>query len=191
LCENPPIKLAADGDFFMPAIRLSKAGWFVAVVATIAVLAVTFTVVRQVTSEPTRAEVISLAPVNDRMTLQDDGFAGSAIAVSPDGRRVVFQAVSEGVTALWLRELDEPIPTMIPGTENGAGPFWSPDGSTIGFNASGKLKRIALWGGGPATPICDVGLSARKRLLRPVPDRCWRPIQQSSRLASSGNSRPA
>lgn len=140
----------------MPATQLSKVGWSVAVVATVVVLAIAFAIVRQVTSEPSRAEVISLPPVNDRMTYQDDGFAGSGVAVSPDGRRIVFQAVSEGVTALWLRELDQPIPRVLPGTENAFGPFWSPDGRNIGFSASGKLKRIPL-AGGPATPICDVG----------------------------------
>ena len=131
-------------DFFMPATQLSKVGWSVAVVATVVVLAIAFAIVRQVTSEPLRAEVISLPPVNDRMTFQDDGFAGSGVAVSPDGRRVVFQAVSEGVTALWLRELDQPIPRVLPGPENASGPFWSPDGRNIGFSASGKLKRIPL-----------------------------------------------
>ena len=55
-------------------------------------------------------------------------------AVSPDGREIVFAGTdSAGVRHLWLRRLADRRATKIPGTENGSRPFWSPDGSSIGF----------------------------------------------------------
>ena len=44
---------------------------------------------------------------------------------------------------------------MVPGTENGRQPFWSPDSRWIGFVADGELKKVAL-AGGPALRLCDV-----------------------------------
>ena len=69
---------------------------------------------------------------------------GVSIAVSPDGDRVVFQVTSEGQTQLWIRRLDEGFARPIPGTEGGYLPFWSPDGRSLGFFASGSLKRVDL-----------------------------------------------
>jgi hypothetical protein len=37
----------------------------------------------------------------------------------------------------------------VPGTENGDGLFFSTDGRWLGFEASGKLMKISLQGGGP------------------------------------------
>jgi Tol biopolymer transport system component len=43
---------------------------------------------------------------------------------------------------------------MLPGTERGRTPFWSPDSKYIGFFASGEVKRIDLSGGSPQT-LCN------------------------------------
>jgi len=45
---------------------------------------------------------------------------------------------------------------MLPGTQGGRRPFWSPDGRSLGFFGDGKVKRIAV-AGGPPQVICDVG----------------------------------
>ena len=74
----------------------------------------------------------------------------SHVAVSPDGRSLVFVATDE----LWLRPLDSTEPTRIAGTVGAVFPFWSPDNSTIGFFADGKLKSVAVTGG-PVSTICD------------------------------------
>ena len=49
------------------------------------------------------------------------------------------------------RLLNENRQDVIAGTENGSGPFFSPDGQSIGFFADSKLKRTALNGGAPIT----------------------------------------
>jgi serine/threonine protein kinase/Tol biopolymer transport system component len=72
--------------------------------------------------------------------------------VSPDGRRVAF--VSTGGTGklmLWVRELDSLEPRALAGTEDAAHPFWSPDGRFVGFLADGKVRKVALAGGGVET----------------------------------------
>ena len=48
----------------------------------------------------------------------------------------------EGSYALWMRRLDSTEPQLIPDTEDGGFPFWSPDARSIGFFTSGQLRRV-------------------------------------------------
>ena len=81
-------------------------------------------------------------------------------AVSPDGHFLTFSAVGpEGHRMLWLRSLDEMHARLIPGTEGGFAPFWSPDSGHIGFFADRSLKEVHLLsdiGQVKPTVICDV-----------------------------------
>ncbi len=96
-------------------------------------------------------------PVPMRFAVHPQGsFGGSAVtswlAVSPDGRRIAFVARdAERTTRLWVRALDSVAAQPIPGTEDAASPFWSPDGRELGFFADRALKRVALGGGAPVT----------------------------------------
>jgi eukaryotic-like serine/threonine-protein kinase len=87
----------------------------------------------------------------------------TALALSPDGRRLAFVGSSEGQTSLWVRSLDSLSAEALPGTE-GALPasslFWSPDGRFIGFFTAGKLQKVEASGSPPQT-ICDVPAPAR------------------------------
>ena len=79
--------------------------------------------------------ILASASVDDR----------SSLAVSPDGRSVVFAGdADEGGRDLWLRSFDNVRPRMLPGTEAAAWPFWSPDGQWIGFFAPGKLRKVNI-----------------------------------------------
>ena len=70
-----------------------------------------------------------------------------AVAISPDGRRLVFPVRGpDGHQQLATRLLDQAEPTLLPGTEGGSAPFFSPDGQWIGFFAGG-LKQISVRGG--------------------------------------------
>jgi hypothetical protein len=76
-------------------------------------------------------------------------------AISPNGRKIVFEAVSaEGQRQLWLRPLDSLTAQPLAGTEGGSYPFWSPDNKFIGFFAAGKLKKMDT-SGGPDTTLAD------------------------------------
>lgn len=73
-------------------------------------------------------------------------------AVSPDGLSLTFSAVGpEGRRRLWLRALDEMHAKVIPGTEGGFAPFWSPDSEYIGFFANNELKKVRVRGATPET----------------------------------------
>ena len=97
---------------------------------------------------------------------------GDYFALSPDGRRVVFEAWDRktGARGLWLRELDRGEATRLESTTGGETPFWSPDGSQIGFFADGKLKRLGLRGG-PAQDDLRRADAAWRRLGPGRPDR--------------------
>ncbi len=67
-----------------------------------------------------------------------------------------FVAGSGSRSRLFIRSLDAVVPEALPGTESAVSPFWSPDGSQLGFFAGGKLRKIAP-SGGPPQVICDAG----------------------------------
>ena len=50
-----------------------------------------------------------------------------------------------------------PQATLLPDTENGRDPFFSPDSQWVGFFADGKLKKLSVQGGAPVTAMrCHV-----------------------------------
>jgi Tol biopolymer transport system component len=92
------------------------------------------------------------------VTLSDDERLAATdlgeIAVSPDGRNVVYVAARGSATQLSIRSLEWAQSTPLRGTLNAVTPFFSPDGEWIGFFADGKLKKVAV-GGGTPVPLCD------------------------------------
>ncbi len=91
------------------------------------------------------------APENTSFGGPTGGGTGTAtqLAVSPDGRNVVFVARAKSAYQIWLRPVASLDARPIPGTEGGAFPFWSPDSRFIGFFAAGKLKKVPIAGGPP------------------------------------------
>lgn len=71
-------------------------------------------------------------------------------AISPNGQSIAFVAGN----SLWLRSLNSTVPRLLDGTEGAQYPFWSPDGSHIGFFANYKVKRVSVERGS-VTDICD------------------------------------
>ncbi len=72
-----------------------------------------------------------------------------AVALSPDGTRLVYVANRGGKRQLYLRQMDQLEATPIPGTEGGLSPFFSPDGQSVGFFVDYKLKKVSVSGGAP------------------------------------------
>ncbi len=85
------------------------------------------------------------------VTLEIPGVSESPLAVSPDGRQIVYVALSGSNTQLYARAMADLTPRALPGTEGARFPFLSPDGQWVGFFADGKLKKAFLGGGTPAT----------------------------------------
>jgi serine/threonine-protein kinase len=78
-----------------------------------------------------------------------------ALAMSPDGRTLAFTASGgDGQAVIHVRAFDQPEARPVPGTEGGRAPFFSPDGSSIGFFADRRLKTVSL-AGGPAQSVAD------------------------------------
>jgi eukaryotic-like serine/threonine-protein kinase len=70
-----------------------------------------------------------------------------SFALSPDGKAIVFTAITDGASKLLLQRLDQLTPKALAGTESAIFPFWSPDGRTLGFFADGKLRTIDVESG--------------------------------------------
>jgi serine/threonine-protein kinase len=77
----------------------------------------------------------------------------TAVALSPDGKTLVFGAIWGGRPQLYARAMDQLSATPISGTSGGSSPFFSPDGQWVGFGADGELRKVPL-SGGPAVTLC-------------------------------------
>jgi serine/threonine protein kinase len=129
----------------------------VATLATAALSMFAIYVVRRPTATPPPRVMFSIDPPNG--TRFPRGTAD--MALSPDGSRLVFVALSaDGTQHLWVRRFDALTARALDGTEDARYPFWSPDGRSIGFFAGGKLKTIAE-AAGSAQIIFDVGRLSR------------------------------
>ena len=69
------------------------------------------------------------------------------LALAPDGRRLVYPAARAGLVSLWLQDLSTGETRALPFTDGAAAPFWSPDGSRVGFVGQGRLRAIDLASG--------------------------------------------
>jgi Tol biopolymer transport system component len=113
--------------------RLAYAGWAVALAATAAAFAVGSR--RPAEAPEIRLEVVT-PPAADPLSL----------AISPDGRSVVYQA-GQDPPRLWLRRLDQQEARPLAGTDGASHPFWSPNSGSVAFTAGRELKRIDLGSG--------------------------------------------
>ena len=71
------------------------------------------------------------------------------LAISPDGRTVVFAATQDGVRRLFRRGLGSDDAEPIDGTEEGTRPFFSPDGQWLGFIVGDQIRKVPISGGTP------------------------------------------
>jgi Tol biopolymer transport system component len=77
-------------------------------------------------------------------------------AISRDGRLIAYAARdASGSGRLYLRALDRFEASLVPESEGAQQPFFSPDGTRVGFFARGKLLTAGVAGGAP-TPIAEV-----------------------------------
>jgi serine/threonine-protein kinase len=79
-----------------------------------------------------------------------DSYGAGLFAISRDGTKVAYKVHNpNGVSMLAVRSLDQPTGRTLVGTDNGEGPFFSPDGKWLAFFAEGKLKKMPVAGGTP------------------------------------------
>jgi Tol biopolymer transport system component len=90
----------------------------------------------------------------DKHTFAAGGRSGTAVVISPDGRRLAFTARdAAGRNLLWIRAIDSLTAQPLAGTDGAAFPFWSPDSRFIGYFSNSRLLKIDATGGPPQT-VC-------------------------------------
>ena len=155
LCEE--LKWIAEGDSeagvaTSAAAIPARTGWRRALplvlTAVVAVIIASITVWNLKPSDPRLITRLALTlPPGEALT----NLNHAAVAISPDGTRLVYAANQQ----LYLRPMDSLEASPISGTEGGDGPFFSPDGQWVGFWDRGTLKKVFINGGSPLT-LCDV-----------------------------------
>ena len=126
-----------------------------AVVAALAVVALTLMVWRPWRSNPTPAAPLRLtAELGADISLLTQ--ASGSVTLSPDGTRIAFVGLPAAGTnpSLYVRRLDQLQAAHLAGTEGGFSPFFSPDGEWIGYFGQGKLRKVAATGSASVT-LCD------------------------------------
>jgi Tol biopolymer transport system component len=135
--------------------RITERAWMAAA-AVLLLLAAALGVLyyRSVSQEPQVVRAF-IPPPEKAIFDAAGGPSAGPVAISPDGRLLVFALTVESSSRLlWVRPIDSLTARPLTGTDNGAFPFWSPDSRIIGFFAGGKLKKIDVAGGPPIT-LCD------------------------------------
>jgi Tol biopolymer transport system component len=86
---------------------------------------------------------------------------GQRIALSPDGSRLVYAGPGPDGTQLWSRSRDQLHGASIPGTERASTPFFSPDGSRVGYIVDqGARMEVVGFQGAPPITVADSGVGA-------------------------------
>ena len=83
------------------------------------------------------------------------GSWGSTVALSADGRELVYVAKEGDTWRLYRRPMDSFESEPIPGTEGARSPFLSPDGRWVGFCSGKEIMKVSLHGGALST-ICGL-----------------------------------
>ena len=73
------------------------------------------------------------------------GTGGREVVISPDGSQIIYVAAD----ALYVRRLDSTDVSMIPNTEGGYNPSFSPDGQRVAFTTGRMLQHVPIAGGPP------------------------------------------
>ena len=78
--------------------------------------------------------------------------------LSPDGELLLYVGPgdSAGTTQLWRKPRAELHASRIPGTLGARAPFFSPDGTSIGFYTPAGLVTLSLTGGAPTTLVSGI-----------------------------------
>jgi DNA-binding winged helix-turn-helix (wHTH) protein/Tol biopolymer transport system component len=134
--------------------------------------------------------------------------------ISPDGKKMVFVGTSPSFPngerpapheigarrrRLWLHSFDSLTERALPGTEDSAAPFWSPDSRFVAFFSIEKsndravvhLKKIDLMGGRPQT-ICETnelvggGTWSRDGVILFAQSNGSRPNHSLARVSAAG-----
>jgi serine/threonine protein kinase len=134
-------------------IKKSWAAWGVAALVVLLALA-SFAGYRWAKGVATGVPLHAEIPLPDKYTLDATGDAGGMPVLSPQGDKIAFVAHSGEDKSLWIRSLSSDSAQRLDGTQGAMHPFWSPDGTNVGFFSNGKLNRVAATGG-PVSALAE------------------------------------
>jgi Tol biopolymer transport system component len=143
---------AVTGAVAAPRRRQRTGAMAVGIAGAVIVAAVAAFVYSRRDAGPTAGPVLTLTllPPPGTTFTQFYSSATPHFALSPDGRRIAVIVSRPGrQPSLWIRALDSPNALELPGTEDASGPFWSPDGDSVGFIAQGQVKTMRVGSGRP------------------------------------------
>jgi len=133
------------------SFRIERTGWAAAVLL-LAVALVSMLLTKS-PAPATRLHASVLPPENARFALTGD--QGGPVAISPDGQKLAFTALSEsGESRLFVRDLASGATREIAGTSRAMFPFWKPDSRAVGFFAGGNLRTVDIAAGGSPQTLC-------------------------------------
>jgi Tol biopolymer transport system component len=93
-----------------------------------------------------------------------------SFAISPDGSKLAFTAMDDsGDFRVFLRDLSEMEPQLVPESDAANTVFWNPDGTSLFFTARGVLRRLGS--GANATQVVTDVLPAMLSAMWPSADR--------------------
>ena len=152
------LRWVTESDTSSTAVAESTAGsaapghtwpWMVAAVFAVATVVAVWSPWRPTdVSPPVTQASLGVQPA-ERL----DSLNRTAMAISPDGRVLIYAGRRGDTVQLYRRDLDQPVAEPLAGTEGGAsGPFFSPDGRWVGFHAAGEIRKVPIEGG-PAFTI--------------------------------------
>ncbi len=134
-----------------PALWKRAIPWSVALLMAVIAASIAFWDAPPTVSRPLKRFVITPSPSAPLANRES-----TDVTISPDGRRIAFVTLSEGTGQLYLRSLDTPEATAIPGTKGVEGNFlFSPDGEWVAFVSGDELKKVSLFDGTQIT-LCEV-----------------------------------
>jgi serine/threonine protein kinase/Tol biopolymer transport system component len=158
------VRLAMDGAFetatlptslTAPSASSGRLMWTTALgVAAVVIIALAIPTMRHLRETP-----LPVARPLRVSIVHTEGTEVVAPAISPDGQRVAYRARrADGMPLLWVRDLVSGESRALPGTEDPAMPFWSPDSRDLGFFTGVALKRVPAAGGPVRVVVDDVGI---------------------------------
>jgi serine/threonine-protein kinase len=138
----------------LAASRWLWVAWAVAAVAAVAAAGLALVHFREQPPDRPMVRVDLDLGADVSLSVLNDG--DSSVILSPDGTRLVYLA--ENPPSLFIRKLDKPKSTELPGTRGAVAPFFSPDGQWVGFSVGATLYKISV-DGGAAVPLINASLS--------------------------------
>jgi serine/threonine-protein kinase len=127
------------------------AGPLIIALTVVAVASTTLAVTGRPRDEAASVAMFSLAfPPSQGLTAP----GGTRLAWSPDGKSFLYVGPGSSGAQLWRRSLDALEAAPIPGTDGATSPFYSPDGTRIGFiNLNPFAIRVLSPAGGTTTLV--------------------------------------